>query len=618
MSSIAKALFASMHPAVSWKSKAKGPLAIQRPFFEKLYTQQRLSPLDYLFTTSLLRGYPQVGDEVAVAISCLLIAARKGHLCVKVDGEQVTPCIEEVWRQEGEEPLSENELKQLTQMVVAGMAALPLPLLTIIEDVEAADIPATPFCRYRDLFYLQRYWVAESRVLKCLSRHSRSLPTPHLDTTYLQAAINKLKLHGKLLDEQAQAILQACMHPLSIIIGGPGTGKTYTAGHLIQVFWEGLTSEQQRRCEIALAAPTGKAAAHLKKSLAKVLGEQQKSINLTAKTLHALLGIRSSRHTAAPQADVFLTADLILVDESSMIDVEMMARLLAAVKPGARLVLLGDPHQLPSVEAGNVLAELVDSQKVACTELKTCLRAELKEIVDFAAIVKQGDASGALSLIKQVKNGPVSLYDLPENDREGKSAFLTRLMSLFPSIVDETLALEELLHLFDRARLLTALRKGPFGVEALNTLLWGHFSKQLRRGSLLAVPIMVTINDYKADLFNGEGGVLLLKHPLDGTPHPDDYALFPAREGSGFRKIPALMLPRYERAYCLSVHKSQGSEFDHVLLVMPEGGESFGRELFYTAVTRARKCIEIFGAPTTIAAAISQKSQRQSGLASRE
>ena len=114
-----------------------------------------------------------------------------------------------------------------------------------------------------------------------------------------------------------------------------------------------------------------------------------------------------------------------------------------------------------------------------------------------------------------------------------------------------------------------------------------------------------------------EGGVLFLSYPLGALPHPDDYALFPAREGSTVRKIPALLLPRYERAYCLSVHKSQGSEFDHVLLVMPEGAESFGRELFYTAVTRARKQIEIFGAAHTITATINQKSQRHSGIARR-
>ena len=169
------------------------------------------------------------------------------------------------------------------------MQKLPSNLLTTIYEPLCSP-PHTPVCRLGDDFYLQRHWIYETQFLKYFNKHLKTPPVLMIDEERVNLAIDQLYREKKILKAQAQAIRQACLNSLIVVTGGPGTGKTYTAGHLIRVFWEHLTEEQKRTCQIALAAPTGKAAANLQRSLSKAVPEGFPPIQ--AKTLHALLGIR--------------------------------------------------------------------------------------------------------------------------------------------------------------------------------------------------------------------------------------------------------------------------------------------------------------------------------------
>jgi exodeoxyribonuclease V alpha subunit len=622
---LAKAFFLDSFQRSPWISKEKENRIPLWPLLDDLLAEQRITYLDYILTLRLLRDYAPLKQEVALFICYLIKAVRDGHLCVQVENNQLLPGPEQIWSTESPEHLNSG-YAQWKELLLEGAKHIPTALLTIIGE-ELDSFPVTPLCRYRNLFYLQRYWVFESIVLKQLKRHLQAPPSLSIDKEKVAGSVAVLLEKGVLLEEQAEAIMRGCLSAISLITGGPGTGKTYTAGYLIKVFWDNLSHEQRENCAIVLAAPTGKAAANLQRSLSKVSSQLEGFPSTTAKTLHSLLGIKSTNFSVQERASP-LAADLILVDESSMIDVRLMARLLESVKEGARLILLGDQHQLPSVEAGSVFADFIhlyaegNRKELACTKLQTCLRAELRSIIDFAALVNKGEADQALAILNENTHAGIHKLNMPLDKKEAQQLLIRHVQSRFPSVVGEQIEFYDLLHLFNSMRILSPLRKGPFGVDQLNELLWSHFSKEASDKGWLAVPIMVVANDYRQDLFNGEAGVLMRKLPFlsgDKSVQAEDFALFPSREGENLsvRKMPALLLPKYEYAYCLSVHKSQGSEFDQVLLVLPEGSEMFGREIFYTAVTRARKQLEIFGSDLIIHSTISQVGVRFSGISQR-
>ena len=554
---------------------------------------------------------------MALFLCHLILAAKSGHLCVRITKEELHPSVEQLWQNEEGKLPTADEVQKLTHFIYEGMQKLPSHLLTAILEPFCL-LPHTPICRLGDDFYLQRHWIYETQFLKYFKMHLQTPPVWMIDEKKVNLSIDQLYQNKKLLEAQAQAIRQACLNSLTLVTGGPGTGKTYTAGHLIKVFWEHLTEEQKRTCQIALAAPTGKAAANLQRSLSKAVPEDFPPIQ--AKTLHALLGLKQGVSLDEINR---LTVDLLVVDESSMIDVRMMAYLFEALKPGSRIILLGDRYQLASVEAGSVFADLVQLQQstsdltIPCTQLTVCLRAELSSLVDFARLVNQGEAEKVLTYLNQTFDLGIKRLHLPKETKEAQRALLAYVLPYFSAKVQRGQKDEQLLELFHTIRLLSPMRKGPFGSEALNQLMWQHISQTAARKGQLAIPIMISTNDYRQELFNGETGVLIRKLPLEASG-VDDYALFPSRQAEGqVRRLPALLLPKYEYAYCLSVHKSQGSEFDHVILILPEGSELFGREVFYTAVTRARKQIEIYGSDEVIFKTVKQQGGRLSGIGKR-
>ena len=342
-----------------------------------------------------------------------------------------------------------------------------------------------------------------------------------------------------LTSEQNIAVDHALIHCLSLITGGPGTGKTHTAAYIVDAF----------KTTPILAAPTGKAAAHL-----------ESKVNHPARcgTLHSFLQVRSPLDYLKPPEP--LDAKLIIVDECSMIDPPLFARLLESISEETTLVLMGDRNQLPAVSGGSIFADLIDTNVIPTTHLTKCMRSDRKEILDLA----QGILKGDIQDIRTIDLG------FSENSIE--------------QIYNKVWAFVKKRD-FDTFRILSTLRKGPLGVDALNGFLHEKFSQQTDR-----FPIMIKRNDARTGLSNGETGILV-----------KDEALF-----SNGRRFALNELPPFDFAYCLSVHKSQGSEYDDVLFLIPDGSEAFGREVIYTAVTRARNSIAIDGNPSQIATALKQ------------
>lgn len=528
--------------------------------------EEIFTAVEHAFAERLLLDLPK---ESAFFLKTLLFASRQGHLCLSLKEGSIKPDLKLLF---GEIDSAEAEKELL-------LSAKALPKQLVASEENIAPI----YC-VEDFYYLQRFFKAESKVIKHWKRILETEPEIPLEIP----SCNELEA---LLPEQKEAVNLAIRKSFLILTGGPGTGKTFTAGEIIKTFVKALPEDKRRQVQIDLAAPTGKAAANLEISLKRALGD---SCSLSGKTLHSLLGIRSPQ-----DAPKMLASDLVIVDESSMIDAEMMGLLLEAVKPGARLILIGDQNQLPPVEAGALFADLaaIHPYKAA---LKTCVRAELKSLVEFGQKINENDALGALEIIQ--REDSLNRIDPAQKDLK---ELLREILSYFPKEKDP----EKALKLYNQFRILSPLRKGPLGVEEINRFLLVESWKKQIKVPFIA-PIMITSNDPKMGLFNGEVGVLV---KMGENPHApftsQDYALF-----SDGRKFLALLLPRFEYAFCLSVHKSQGSEFDHVLLVLPEGSELFGRKVVYTAATRAKKKISIYGSEEIFSKTLSFNQERFSGI----
>lgn len=481
-----------------------------------------------LIDLSLAQRVAGEGSSAALLffIIHLSIASRQGHLCIT----QQEPHPKDLWPMVTEEHFDWDELAAL---ITKGAAEIPSNS-SIIED--------------QGCYYFKRYWQDETSLVQNFQRLCSANPT---------FDINSLKT-DHLLPEQALAVENCAKHMISIISGGPGTGKTYTIAQFLNQLPDTI--------KVALAAPTGKAAANLKQ---KVVRE-----NVQAYTLHSLLGITKGQYEVRK-----IPADVIIIDECSMVDARVMQNLFAAVKTGARLILIGDPFQLPPVEAGSLFGDLIEALPHLTTELKKCLRAESKEIIDIASTVNQG------------------LQGLPFLDIETFS---------YPELPDCTL------ENIGKFRILSPLKRGKFGVNRINQYYLKRALSKMQGKGPHAFPILITGNDHRMELYNGELGVLIRNGSIkDLQLRKGDYALFPGR------KIPALLLPDFDYAYCLSVHKSQGSEFDHVAMLLPPGSQHFGRKVLYTGVTRAKKKLEIWSNQETINQTVAYDCRRMSGLKNR-
>lgn len=449
----------------------------------------------------------------------------------------------------------------------------------------------TPLVLHDGRLYLRRYWEYEQQLAQAiLARAGGKVPK------------------RKPKDQQEFAALTAATRSFSVITGGPGTGKTHTVRAILKLL---RAQPGGAELQIKLAAPTGKAAARLSDAL--------RESGLEATTIHRLLGTIPDSPYFRHDRERPLTADVVIIDEASMVDLALMAKLLQAVPLTSRLILLGDRNQLASVEAGNVLADICEAAQAedsplhgAVVELQRNYRfAETGGIYKTSSAINAGDADAALQAL-QLPDGEVRWNKLPAVEKLS-AALRDRIVSGYGAYLrasDPATALAAL----QQFRILCAVRQGPFGVESLNSLA----EKVLANAGLLTPrsgwyagrPVMITRNDRHLQLFNGDSGIILPDTEAGGELR----AFFLSAEGRLRRVLPS-RLPQHETAFALTVHKSQGSEFDRLLLVLPEKDSPvLTRELLYTAITRARAGVELWSNEETFRAAVQRRTIRASGL----
>lgn len=530
--------------------------------------------------------------------------------------------------------------------------------------------------------YLYRYFRYQQRLGESLTARSTAA-AGRLDPARLRQGLRQLFGDYKAESEpdwQRVAAVMTVLRRLSVISGGPGTGKTSTVLKILILLQEQASAAGDTPLRLTLLAPTGKAAARLAESIKegkKKLEEQQldvdqkikDSIPEEASTIHRCLGYQPARPTHFyHDATTPLPTDVVVVDESSMVDLALMTKLIDAVPSRARLILLGDRDQLASVEAGAILGDICNvggaeqSWSVDLRELAQEVTGEPAPTFEAPAAAGPGigdclvhlrksyrfhEKSGIGALARAINAGePQRALDylsgalpagspysdlewIPLDETSDPGEVLgRRLTSGFQSCLERENPTEALAEL-GKFRVLCAHRRGRFGVEAINELvrdLLAFEKKVPARGQWYhGRPVMITRNDYNTGLFNGDVGLALAEKGQPGSirVHFPDFSKDEGSEGKDkddggaprTRVFPPARLPAHETAFALTVHKSQGSEFERVLLLLPRKlSPILSRELLYTGVTRAKERVSLVASEEVIIGAISRRVQRASGL----
>ncbi|GAB6195589.1 exodeoxyribonuclease V subunit alpha [Lysobacter xanthus] len=574
---------------------------------EALQRGGAVRPIDLALAQALQRVDGDTADPVLAAAALASYAVAQGHAAF--DPGTVAALVDA--------PIDWPDATQWFDVLAA------CPLVARPEDGDAAD-ESSPLVLEHGHVYLRRYREYERRLAVALRR----LCAPSVAAP--AAAV--LALHARLFpvdagnEAQARAARRALDAPVMLVTGGPGTGKTTTIARLLAL----LVAQAQATCDvaprIALAAPTGRAADRMAGGVRRVVDALRAdgidaaicdALPTQASTLHRLLGLVPGRPQARFDAVEPLKFDVLVVDEASMVDLPLMCKLVEALPTGARLLLLGDRDQLPSVEAGDVLAALVDASDAPASAGAPLAgrRVHLDRgyrqtdallLAPVADPVRRGDADAALAALRAGAGG-VSFHEdagdpLAPGTRESLLAPWRRLRDC--SVPGDALAQ------VNRARLLTALREGPQGAVQLNARIELALAGAQRDPYFHGRLLMVTENSARHGLFNGDVGVCL--RDVDGAP----IAWFDGPDGP--RAFHPGALPAHASAFATTVHKAQGSEFDSVWLQLPlVDTRVLTRELVYTGLTRARSALHVLGPASAIERALARHARRVSGLARR-
>jgi exodeoxyribonuclease V alpha subunit len=536
----------------------------------------------------------------------------------------------------------------------------PPPIGDWLDALRACPVVGRPGERHplildrRGRLYLYRYWRYEQRLADDLLRRAGAA-AESVDEARLRTDLDRLfprhpQLSGP--DWQKVAATVAALKRVCVISGGPGTGKTSTVLRILALL-TGQTGDRPPR--VALAAPTGKAAARLQESIRaarpalELEPERLGQIPEEASTLHRLLGGRPDSVYFRHNRDNPLPLDVLVVDEVSMVGLALLAKTVDALPAGARLILLGDKDQLASVEAGAVLGDICAGAGRFSPDFRERLAGLTGEalprgreagspLVDVIVLLRHsyrfGAGSGIGALARAVNEGkPVAAAallggeehedidwrplaepaGLPERLAEPVAAGFAPYLEAVRDGAEPAVVFER----FNRFRVLGAVRKGPFGVEALNRLceavLHDRGLIDIHRSWYPGRPVMIVRNDYNLRLFNGDIGIT-----LPDPDEPERMKVFFLGNDGALRSFAPARLPEHETVHAMTVHKSQGSEFDRVLVVTPnEPSPVLSRELVYTALTRAKRQASFYGTPEVFAAAVERRLRRSSGLRDR-
>lgn len=618
------------------------------PMLQDLARSGVLRDLDVQLVAAMVRTHGVSGPVDNAGWLLLALASRvvgDGHICLDLDELDQAWC--DVTRGRSDDGAAESA------------PALPIPdacrelagpdrrgaFQTVWSAVVGLPGENRPFILDGHRLYLRRMYDYERRVATRL--HELALDAGVTLAPEIASGVNEL-----LQDEaQRQAARLALTRRLAIVTGGPGTGKTYLAARVLALLSH-LPSTDGIPLRVRLAAPTGKAAARMGEALRLAREEIRDAFRdgiviEPACTLERLLGFRFDSPYYRHDARHPLEADVVLVDEASMIDLAKMAKLLDAIGAGTRLVLLGDMHQLASVEPGSVLAEICESQTLApcVARLVTSRRfppdspiGHLSRGVNAARNSDEAgqawaaiDAVSPTSVACRIRTVPV-----PEQlvDRHGRpdTKFATSVLTGFRDFLASDTP-EAAFSALGGFRILCALRRGPFGAERVNALVRDILSLRHVPKSLTAAMkpfrhlspsgefyshrvVMVTRNDYDTGLFNGDVGVV-----LPATAGGPLVTWFPCETAAGndtcgaFRHVPCHLLPQHETAFAMTIHKSQGSEFGRILVLLPRTESPvLTKELIYTAITRPREELTLWSDRETFVEAACRRVRRFTGL----
>jgi exodeoxyribonuclease V alpha subunit len=604
-------------------------------------------PYEAHLAAAVVRLEPGVTDEAVVALAVAARATRFGHVCVElaeVAGQVVPP---------GEDGDS-GESEALPWPPAAAWARR-LSESGIVSSPGDAPVRLRPLVFDGRFVYLQRYWQYELAVADDLpGRAGPTRPEPDPVSPTLADALSAQVLDALFepdgpdqVDLQRLAARRALGSGVSIIAGGPGTGKTHTVARVLAAAHL-IAAADGRELKAALAAPTGKAAVWMEGAvIAEVtalsdsgLIDPELAARLTgpgAVTLHRLLGWRPGTHFRHDRGHP-LPHDLVIVDETSMVSLPLMAKLLDAVRPDAQLVLVGDPFQLASIEAGTVMADLVgpgadagpgeDTDPAGGAEPATgsplagrvtLLRrmhrfAEGSGIAVLAEAIRAGEADAALDLLA---GGRPDAHWVRDDDAEGLDRVGQWVAAAGVEMASAAMGGDAAgaLDAAQRIKVLAATRRGPLGVYDWSDRIAAAVADALpginrSRAWYVGRPVMVTANDPVNGVFNGDVGVVV------ATASGEPMVAFTGVDG--LRCLAPSRLGDVETWWAMTIHKSQGSEFPHAVVSLPRSGSPvLTRELLYTAVTRAKEQVTLVGSEASIRAAIGRPVARASGLRAR-